>query len=580
MYDRLFQRKTENILSPRICCGRNFYAELKHDFFGSGSPTGFPDVPATDVEDPALFQCVKACIRHNRDFLPMITFLEASSKLSTLNLHAVLGTAMKVAPGGKRNECTEFLLDIMRFIVRVGHHDSHKDSVEVAKDHFDKALCKDLIHHRGDGGASSTWWLTRQSFAILVLPGDVTDQCMVKDAKATSLMVELKTLEDSSQVGKLLAHKTLRDAQRDVHMSIVQDTLHVLTPGALTLEIKDTNRQLFFTKCQEFGCSPTETRKSKDHEFHHLGVPFLIPVQSLLDTYNIAWECLVRTDAINAGVLDALWCEKELATDLDEKEAPDECLYKQTSLARDEMRKFLAGDDPTAKTNNDKYVEKLSYLCGIDKFAKIEMAYFCASAGQNGMKRVHDMILDKLPTFGQLQKTPAGVLACFQKDSNKKVLIFAGSAASTIYQKVTNLVKSIHEGSRPSFEGATEAGFMKDVMARLLNFAKLDVAAGSSDGHRSLVGKDAVQWQFQHVNKIEKPRHADLNMLVIFGWCLTKAENDQVTVWKKAAGDAPPAPPSGSSSSSAAAAPVKAGTTRAKDKAKHLDDMTKALFKR
>ena len=67
---------------------------------------------------------------------------------------------------------------------------------------------------------------------------------------------------------------------------------------------------------------------------------------------------------------------------------------------------------------------------------------------------------------------------------------------------------------------------------------------------------------------------------MIFGWCLTKAENEQVTVWKKAAGDAPPAPPSGSSSSSAVAAPVKAGTTRAKDKAKHLDDMTKALFKR
>ena len=33
VYDRLFQRKTDKILSPRICCGKNFYAELKH-FFG------------------------------------------------------------------------------------------------------------------------------------------------------------------------------------------------------------------------------------------------------------------------------------------------------------------------------------------------------------------------------------------------------------------------------------------------------------------------------------------------------------------------------------------------------------------
>ena len=107
VYDQFFQRKTEHILDPNVACGKHFYADLKIEYFGNGSPGGFPDVPEGDVQDEALFQCVKACIRHNRDFLPMITYMEAAGQLNVLNLHALLGTAMKVTPDGKRNERTD-----------------------------------------------------------------------------------------------------------------------------------------------------------------------------------------------------------------------------------------------------------------------------------------------------------------------------------------------------------------------------------------------------------------------------------------------------------------------------------------
>ena len=583
VYDQVFQRKTEKILDPKVACGKHFYADLKIEYFGNGSPGGFPDVPEGDVQDEALFQCVKACIRHNRDFLPMVTYMEAAGQLNVLNLHALLGTAMKVTPGGKRNECTDFILDVMRFIIRVAHHESHMGSVQVARDHFDKALCRDLSVHRASQGSASTWWATRKSFAVLVLPVATTDTCMQEGVKASTIMTELRALVDSSQVGKLLASKTLRDAQRDVHMTVVQNTLDEIPVGALTLDVKGTNRKLFFTKCQEIGCSPTETHKAKDHAFKHLGVSFCIPVQSLLDQYNLAWECLVRTQAIDSGEFAGLFCEKELATDVGIKcPAPEEPLMTQTKMARAEMVKFLAGEDPTAKAINDKYKEKLGYLMGIDKYAKIEMAYFEASAGESGMTRAHDFIQKQLPSPAEVDKTPSSVLASFQAQVGHKLFVFAGSGAASIYKKVMTLVKAIHEGSRPCFEGATEAGFMKEVMSKLLNFARLEAPTGASEQGRSLIGKDAVQWQFQKVQGMTgKPSHADINMLSIYGWCLSKAENEQVSTWRKQAGGAQAKAPAPASSSAAEKeTPVKAGTSRAKDKQQHLDDMTKLLFKR
>ena len=142
IYDRVFQRKTEQMLDPKLPCSKNVYVELKAEYVGNGAPGGFPAVPAGDVQCDALFVCVKACICHNRDFLPMVTYLEAAGSLNTLDLHAVLGTCMKVTPGGKRDECTDFILDVMRFIIRVGHHQSHVQSANAAKAHFDMTFCK------------------------------------------------------------------------------------------------------------------------------------------------------------------------------------------------------------------------------------------------------------------------------------------------------------------------------------------------------------------------------------------------------------------------------------------------------
>ena len=123
---------------------------------------------------------------------------------------------------------------------------------------------------------------------------------------------------------------------------------------------------------------------------------------------------------------------------------------------------------------------------------------------------------------------------------------------------------------------------MKSFMSKLLNFALVQTPGASGGSARTLTGKDAVQWQYQKVQALrEKPCHGDTNMLVVFGWCLSKAESEKVFQWRSRAADGQ-APAAGAAApfSSSAKVPLNAGTSRAKDKAQHLDDMAKQLFKR
>ena len=146
----------------------------------------FPLVPPENTENAELFTCLKAVIRHNRDFLPCTTYLSVAPKLNTLCLHALLQATLKISAGGKRGECTEFILDVMRFITRVGHDVDNAASVAVCKQHFDLALRKDLSGHRANQGAAFVWWETRTSCAKLVLAVAATQKCLQKGCKRQS----------------------------------------------------------------------------------------------------------------------------------------------------------------------------------------------------------------------------------------------------------------------------------------------------------------------------------------------------------------------------------------------------------
>ena len=128
------------------------------------------------------------------------------------------------------------------------------------------------------------------------------------------------------------------------------------------------------------------------------------------------------------------------------------------------------------------------------------------------------------------------------------------------------------------FQGATETPFVKGIKDQLLFFAELEVTAGSSEAARTIRGKYAVQLQYNKLLQMEQaPTHPDPTMLIVVGWCLTKAEAENVKEWRDKS-FAKGANAASAGSAADAHSVQKAGTSKARQaKAKHLDDMTKKL---
>ena len=174
-----------------------------------------------------------------------------------------------------------------------------------------------------------------------------------------------------------------------------------------------------------------------------------MPVQSLLETYHYGRECHIRTDGLKSGKLEPLFCELQLTTvTVAENIKIEEGLLAKAMYCRQEAAKFMYGEEPTAQHIATMYKERINHSLTSDKFARLEMKLFEASAGQGGTERVHALIISFLPT-AEVHRKPLTVLQKFNDHSQDKLLTSAGTGAITLYNNCKSFCKAICEGSSP-----------------------------------------------------------------------------------------------------------------------------------
>ena len=114
--DRIIDRKSTNN-GEGVARGKHFYQELKVEFFGHSLPDqGFPIPPTDDVEDDTLEKAARKTLQHNRDFVPLLTYLQDSNAMNTINFQALMRVCLLTSPGGKDNIATDFLKDVMHWV--------------------------------------------------------------------------------------------------------------------------------------------------------------------------------------------------------------------------------------------------------------------------------------------------------------------------------------------------------------------------------------------------------------------------------------------------------------------------------
>ena len=137
------------------------------------------------------------------------------------------------------------------------------------------------------------------------------------------------------------------------------------------------------------------------------------------------------------------------------------------------------------------------------------------------------MILDLLPTDQKLLDAARSV-ASFQRLQTAGVLEFASMGARSLFNTVMALVRSIAEQSVPNVQGATDTDFFMEVKRRLTFFAQVKANDFTDGTVREFCGSHAVLRQFTSIKaqidqKIDV-QLADLQVLIVFGWVLSKAQ--------------------------------------------------------
>ena len=75
--DRVRDAKRQKRLDQPITIGKEFYSDLKDEFFGDLDLTqDFEKPPESDQTDERLFGCLRSVLQHNRNFVPVQTYMQ------------------------------------------------------------------------------------------------------------------------------------------------------------------------------------------------------------------------------------------------------------------------------------------------------------------------------------------------------------------------------------------------------------------------------------------------------------------------------------------------------------------------
>jgi hypothetical protein len=111
--------------------------------------------------------------------------------MNSLDLQALRRACIAAQPGGKNNENTSFIPEVMMFVSAGDSAVSQAATVAACAHLFGATLLKDLAFYRFNDRYSAEWWQHRSSLVILVMPQSDTYAMFKADAKAKDILGQL-----------------------------------------------------------------------------------------------------------------------------------------------------------------------------------------------------------------------------------------------------------------------------------------------------------------------------------------------------------------------------------------------------
>ena len=587
-YERIGADLERKELGEKIVMGKDYYAKLRSLYRDPNSPLALLCIEDESQPTDADLECaLEALVQAKRSTCEIHSWCEEVLTLNQLCTVALLRQVLQMPPV-KSLENANVGISVLKMCERLNLPLSFPKEWECIKSHMDAVLLRTLVAFKGEEQSTSIWWNAHSAFASLILPKDAMNKVMQEETDWKDVRAEVATVHDSSLVGKHIMAMAMRMLELEVVGTKIDELiLNLSSNKVITKKLVDELKVQFTAHMKS---KKVEVYKAytprKTAKLYYRGALFSTIVLSPMDHFNLAVESLIRSVAVRLTKLQKLWCEDSLvrqsgAVDC-QVEGVDDGLLKEAKLSRHALCDALPDDQPTADQITTTYKNKKNFLNSVDRHYRVECMFWGSVMGETAAERVHETILDSLPSPETTRTMPES-LALLQKHLDSKLFSFAGASVQSFFKSVLGWVNCMAHDRDPKIDNVGSTQRIDIIKARLTLFVQADIADHTCTGKQ---GRDLLdhKWEMLKITYAadKDVQYKDVVAIVIFQWLLKPDDKALLKqMMKKAVGSATssaatPAPAGGSYSVGGASSSA-SGSLKPAKKAKTAS--TKALVK-
>ena len=544
----LFQRLVEAKTS-KLTMGKYFHEECRNKYKRqSDISLSFSVVDESQPKDAKLEDAMKAIFVHPRNLTKITTWLATAPLPNQRNMMTVYKCFCNINPN-RNLDNVDLHVGLMVFIKRTGAHDRYPKDFNAMKPIFEEALLKQALQIRKeDSEGTRVWWEGAQSYADIIVPKTEMDKICRCQTKWLDVRSSLEAcLKSAPTLCRILFAKGVSALQSVTAHDLIVDAgtrlvgLEKLTPESIGFAEDRLKDEL-----KKVDADLADTFTTRVVMYKYRDIDLTIDCNSNVDHWQLVKSAVIKTKAIQCGLLEHLFCENDLAPMTVQSNGPDsggspddmpvvEALIAGALGARSACLNFLPTREEQTSANIQSVFERNQYsLIFRDRFIRVEAGFFKHFSGTRADEKVHSTILGCFPPDPNSTMTIEASVAKLATLKGSKLMDFAGISTKVMVQSLHDFTCSLQSGQAPRFDSITRTTFIQKVRARMANFCRFEDPDPS--GTRTLVGEPAAQKMASELqakaaaaskgSPAEALTHAEVKRVLKWSWLLSPGDQE------------------------------------------------------
>lgn len=535
-YDR---RRANQGDSDAPCMGKFYYDEMRSRYSSNQSP--FKRLRVTNDRE-SLNSDLEAGLAglnlHIKKYDRIMDFLHTGPEVNQLSLVVLYKHALKISASAS-GPSVLFLLAVLKYVGRHNLNTKYPTEFDLLKGHLDAALVSSWRSFQSRGLVAKTWWLGVRDSAKLILPEQQTQILinLAAGAEWSSVESELAFVVQCSAIGERLFGAAFNKLLRGKMSGLIKAKVDELVGAPITVESVEKNRVEFLAAVRARGRDPMEAMPLRDVDMRYRNTLLTLQCGSVYDEYLVNVATVTHGIAVDMRVMKPLFCEDYLVKQdrVVPEKAIDEAVVAASIAARDAAVEAMSNKSQSAEVILETLEANRAVFCQLDRFWRVEEAFFKSVSGNNAETRLREEILCCLPSLEDSMTTDESIRK-MDRLGVSKLLEFVGIGLQSVFRSVRQIVAAIDAGAAPSYDRENSSDFMKDIMERVACFCVFDMPASAEQTPTVIRGRPAALKLHEKMKGARLANNGKLTLkqmepLVPFQWLLTDVAIAEMKVW-------------------------------------------------